>query len=74
MIEVSRRIHFWCLEGPEMVKNGLKHSFLREVDFRGGRPLSKYFLFIAGPALGRAQGHFIMIFIVTSGAKGPKLS
>ena len=71
MTEISSRIHFWGLEGPKWAKNGLEQRFSIKVDFRGGRPLSEYFRFIAGPALGRAQDHFCFILIVTSGAKGP---
>ena len=42
MIEISSRIHFWGLEGPEMTKIDLKQRFLIKVDFRGGRPLYAY--------------------------------
>ena len=33
-----------------------------KVDFRGGRSLAEYLELIAGPALGRAQGHFHTVF------------
>ena len=68
MNEISIWIHLWGLEGPEMEQTDLKQLWKK---YRGGRPLVENFQFIAGPALGRAQGRFCDMFILTSGAKGP---
>ena len=54
LLEISSRIHFWRLEGPEMTKIDLKQCFSIKVDFRGGRPLYAYSGILTGPALGRA--------------------
>ena len=38
--KISSRIHFWGLEGPEMVKNGLNQRFSIKSQFSWGRPRS----------------------------------
>ena len=68
--EISSRIHFWGLEGPEMTKNGLKQRFSEKSRF-SWRSAPVRILSIYRRALGRAQGQFCFILMVTSGAKGP---
>ena len=56
--KISRRIHFWGLEGPEMVKNELKQHFSIKSKFSWRSAPFRVFSIVLGPGPNLFLFHF----------------